>query len=1211
MSSGRVVLAVLLAFSLVLTDGVFATVESQGPSQYGWQQVYVQTWNSGNYYDYARLTASTDRQYYDWGYKPITIFVREEDYWSQDCGWWYVTDTATVSVTLQDANTNTVLTANNQGTTNGQYSTTYTWGTGQDVPGQWTLTVIDSGGNTATVYLYVRGQLNVTSITFSTTPQKGVATNIQATVTDHTGSTVPGNHANGAPTVTAYITGPGGESTVTLTDGNNDGVWTGSWTPSEVGDHKVIVKASDGHNNWVDGRGSVTASVNGDIQLSLANIYNSIIKTALLSIFAFVLPMGFRENRKPLALAAILVVLCFVAYAIPAYADAGKYTASRPSNLDMESNIAASCSQGTGVTGTCHMIDAAFGGLKSGLNTAPDGVWDLVEDYKVFNGQGAFAGSGVPHPGSGRAPASTFPRWVHMQHGNGNWPVWDDGSLSTGGPDVDHLTDPATSTISPSALSGKTDQDIGDAVGTDIGFFRFPYQADNNKQYWGISGKQCTKGTDGDNAIMSGSPDGSNNCNNLGALAYIATPNNPTGNRKPAGKFGGCAYGTQTDDPGAGYTSGCHGLDIGYSKNAGTVTRTDSPACTDCHTTVSGSFTHKGLTATGACDTCHGAGTTLDSTAVPSVKECYECHTSGFTISSTVNTTNAHAGVDCRYCHGHGHNVTIQDVGGSGYGVTCGKTDDTCHGSGAPGSRAVGDIHHGQSTTKDCVDCHVTVTGSSSGHDIRIPACSDCHNSTGAGGNSVAAQPVPGWDSSNAIYHGNGNQTCQGCHGVSDPHNNAITSSTPACTDCHNSSAPAGPLKVYQVHASGVTGGGNLNCLSCHNNVTVYYNNTAYTPNASVHSTNDSKLLPFGMSYDRDDTMTNAECVLCHDDTNAFFSGGNPMACDSCHKSTNAFGVTALTVHSTDMGQSSATIDGVHSASCNTCHSSRDDGMPDTTKTYADAGNNGVPPLHSNTYYTNYKHSKHVDNASASCDHCHYGYSMPGSSLEVVPSQSNLQYNGQDVNFTVFQQSIHANLNNETSTPSGIPAYTAACWACHGDGSDPGDAHPENYSTPLSCAGGVGDCHVSGNPGYGRYNNAFRVTEHTASADSDSGIVTTMDCLTCHNRSIWNESNINDAVNSADDNVSHYGTKTYLKVGSANSATTDCIGCHKESQSESDRWYATYIDSPSSSHFKTGSNANTCYGCHTYPEATPQNFHDEKLRSVGWGGGCNQPGCHD
>jgi hypothetical protein len=231
------------------------------------------------------------------------------------------------------------------------------------------------------------------------------------------------------------------------------------------------------------------------------------------------------------------------------------------------------------------------------------------------------------------------------------------------------------------------------------------------------------------------------------------------------------------------------------------------------------------------------------------------------------------------------------------------------------------------------------------------------------------------------------------------------------------------------------------------------------------------------------------------------------------------------------------------------------------------------------------------------CTLCHY----PG----------NTEASGRAVNFTAFQQSIHANLNNETSTPSGIPAYTAACWACHGDGSDPGDAHPENYSTPLSCAGGVGDCHVSGNPGYGRYNNAFRVTEHTASADSDSGIVTTMDCLTCHNRSIWNESNINDAVNSADDNVSHYGTKTYLKVGSANSATTDCIGCHKESQSESDRWYATYIDSPSSSHFKTGSNANTCYGCHTYPEATPQNFHDEKLRSVGWGGGCNQPGCHD
>ena len=279
--------AVGVVLALLLINGVYATVESQGPGGYGWQQVYTQTSVSGNYYNYARLTASVDRQYYDWGYKNITIYVREEDYWSQDCGWWYVTDTSTVSVSMTDAAGDTVLSVNNAGTTNGEFYTIYNWGTDDD-PGEWTVTVTDSNGNTATFKLYVRGQLNVSNISFSNVLHTGTSVVIQANVTDNAGNPVGGGYTDNAgnsaaPTVVAFITGPSGESQVTLTDPDNDGIWTGSWTPSLPGDHLIVVKASDGHNYWVDGRGDTIVSVAGNFQ---GGVLPSTLRAALLGILS-------------------------------------------------------------------------------------------------------------------------------------------------------------------------------------------------------------------------------------------------------------------------------------------------------------------------------------------------------------------------------------------------------------------------------------------------------------------------------------------------------------------------------------------------------------------------------------------------------------------------------------------------------------------------------------------------------------------------------------------------------------------------------------------------------------------------------------------------------------------------------------------------------------------------------------------------------------
>jgi len=282
------ILSFLLALSLLLgAGGVFAaqTNESRGPGGYGWQQVFSNS--GGGATDYARLTGSADRMNYDWGYKKIQIYTREEDYWAQDCGWWYVGGGNTTGIKIVDAAGDTVAAGSNFAPTKGRYIYTYTWGADDD-PGRWTVYVNDTMNNLASFYIYVRGQLNVSVATTGNTA--GSAVTIDATVTDNAGNPVPGNYVDNAgnsaaPSVTAYVAGAGESFVVPLSDANNDGVWTGTFTPQNPGDHKITVKASDGHKYWVDGRGSKIVSIAGSFPASLG-------LTALLRTFGAIADTG-------------------------------------------------------------------------------------------------------------------------------------------------------------------------------------------------------------------------------------------------------------------------------------------------------------------------------------------------------------------------------------------------------------------------------------------------------------------------------------------------------------------------------------------------------------------------------------------------------------------------------------------------------------------------------------------------------------------------------------------------------------------------------------------------------------------------------------------------------------------------------------------------------------------------------------------------------
>lgn len=283
------------------------STESRGNQSYSWHQVLT-----GNI---SRLTGSADREYYDYGYKPIQIYARVEDYWAQDCGWWYISDSKTVDITIMDGKDDTVGSWTSEPTSKGQKLVEHSWANSHD-PGRWTVTVQDNTAatNIATFYLYVRGQLNVSNITNSSNPTSGSQVTIYANITDHAGTKVNGSALDNAgtsvePNVTAYVTGAGDDLIVELLDDGNapdaaiDGEWTGQFTPQRPGDHKIIVKASDGHQYWIDGRGSQWLYVTG--QFPYASLG--------LSFFEFFKPLGIGWVRMgSLLLLGIVVSSLFI-----------------------------------------------------------------------------------------------------------------------------------------------------------------------------------------------------------------------------------------------------------------------------------------------------------------------------------------------------------------------------------------------------------------------------------------------------------------------------------------------------------------------------------------------------------------------------------------------------------------------------------------------------------------------------------------------------------------------------------------------------------------------------------------------------------------------------------------------------------------------------------------------------------------------------------
>jgi hypothetical protein len=194
---------------------------------------------------------------------------------------------------------------------------------------------------------------------------------------------------------------------------------------------------------------------------------------------------------------------------------------------------------------------------------------------------------------------------------------------------------------------------------------------------------------------------------------------------------------------------------------------------------------------------------------------------------------------------------------------------------------------------------------------------------------------------------------------------------------------------------------------------------------------------------------------------------------------------------------------------------------------------------------------------------------------------------------------VHRNLNNISVNATPTDPINKACWACHGDGTQP-TGHPVRQLNPWQCV----ECHNATtnftSPNSTLQNDTTRKktynhipAEYTITVTAGLGYKITSDfwvapgeinCITCHNKS---KANFTDSITPTDylaANVSHYANTSNLVTPSKN-----CTLCHKTPATASD-WYANVTRHPAKSQ-----NITFCANCHNTNATNATSLHSEPL----------------
>jgi hypothetical protein len=859
------------------------------------------------------------------------------------------------------------------------------------------------------------------------------------------------------------------------------------------------------------------------------------------------------QNTKLKVILFIAVLLLFFAVAEGADApDSGRYDGSPPGNLELESKVTdSSLSCGDDTNAACHLRNFTFGRDEGSADGADDStIGNDTIDMSPYGGR-----NDVRHPNANRGPAGLFYDWVHQHHGGTNWPMWQQPAPeNTAG--AEYLISGRIIPYNPTretggdGSGGKGDADIvsvqglGTSSGTDQHIGRNYAEIGDTRSahgYWWETDAAAPP------------------------LYYLGNPGATGG---PRHDLIGCAYGTQ-DATAELYSEGQKGCHATAPQGGGATAydRTDTPLCTKCHIGVTSNSTNAKHDQR-QCYNCHQSGSSTSTSNqlgadaadaqafTPIKRECFSestCHNSTV-ITGWSNNTFAHAGRDCRYCHGHGHNITVSDKSGSPssfWNRSCGNTDSICHSASAPAPRNIGGdstFRHGGTTNNvTCGDCHIP--SGSIAHNITVPSCRKCHNSTGIGNASTGSSSIygdsgdtrsnttPNWDRGNNIYHDGGGgfgtlggMNCSYCHtpGITDTTKvhyinttqNTTTNSNivPQCRDtrCHGSGG-AGTYIQFSHGEAIVTAsspyGRDLTCVMCHNNYSIWIINSTQnysrTINTYLHTSAGSgyNITPYNSTRDAQGNVSNQVCLNCHQGTTGV--AGN-CASSACHG--NATG--ALLVHDDDMNQAGSNLDGVMST-----------GGPDCS----DSG-------------------------------CH-DIDDPGGSM------------GQ-INFTALNRSVHAKLNeNATMTISPVKgAVVKACWGCHNwkaDGAEPPSgsmsSDDSNHKEPATCF----MCH-NGTTLFTNVSNAPKVFEHFGNGSdikaANSSATIVLSCLSCHNKTEMIQENNDpdtnksnwpdqdgDGIIGGNRSFYHYGKNRSSELRVSRSSYADC-GENSESTTNCSNW---------------------------------------------------------
>ncbi len=197
------------------------------------------------------------------------------------------------------------------------------------------------------------------------------------------------------------------------------------------------------------------------------------------------------------------------------------------------------------------------------------------------------------------------------------------------------------------------------------------------------------------------------------------------------------------------------------------------------------------------------------------------------------------------------------------------------------------------------------------------------------------------------------------------------------------------------------------------------------------------------------------------------------------------------------------------------------------------------------------------------------------------------------VDVSTMKNSIHANLNSGASntTPLTDP-IDKACWACHGDGSEPSE-HPATYKNPKQCE----DCHT----GTTQF-SAPLVAEHYYAGQD---LVVNAGCQDCHAKNEMLNANSDPDAGTTNATISHYGRKrTDLVLNVNGDIVTNCYYCHQNTTTA----FKNVMQNANHSYMYNHTDntvTQKCWNCHAVGRMHDQN-HQIPTISNSYCIGCHQ-----